>query len=252
MPGIFDKLLEIKSERGGCFMVLLDPDRVTEEDLLATAEKAEDCEVDALLVGSSLAIKGNFHEAVKKIKGATNLPVILFPGSHSQVSPYADAVLFTALLSGRNPQYLIEEQLKGAPVVKKFGLEAIPTAYLLIESGKYTSVQYMSNSLPIPSDKHDIVCAYALTAKYFGMKAVFLEAGSGAARTVPEALIAEVAAYADIPLIVGGGIRTPEEVESKIKSGASFVIVGNHFEKSGYGKLLEFARAAHIRESIEV
>ncbi len=252
MTGIFDKLLEIKAERGGGFLVLLDPDRVGENELLATAEKAEECEVDALLVGSSLAIKGNFHESVKKIKAATNLPVIIFPGAHSQISPYADAILFTALLSGRNPQYLIDEQLKGAPIIKKFGLEPIPTAYLLIESGKYTSVQYMSNTLPIPSDKHDIVCAYALTAQYFGMKAVFLEAGSGASRTVPEVLISDVVDYVDIPLIVGGGIRTPEEVEKKIMAGSSFVIVGNHFEKSGDRRLMEFARAAHIRESIKI
>ena len=243
---VFESLLQVKIEKGGGFFLLLDPDRTTPDMILMLAEAAEDSEVDAVLVGTSLMTKNNFQTTVKDVRERTSLPVIIFPGTHSQISPNADAILFTSLISGRNPTYLIDEQVKGAPLVKEYGIEPIATGYMLIESGGYSSVQYISHSMPIPSDKNDIACAHALAAQYMGMQAIFMEAGSGARQSVPLSMIESVAAYINLPIIVGGGIREPREVESKIKAGASFVVVGHHFENNNDLKALhEFAEAAH-------
>ncbi|MBN2226547.1 MAG: geranylgeranylglyceryl/heptaprenylglyceryl phosphate synthase [candidate division Zixibacteria bacterium] len=253
MP-VFQSLLQVKAERGGGFLLLIDPDRADGNTLPSLTEAARDCGVDAILVGTSLSTHGNFHRVVRQVKAHTDLPVIIFPGSHSQITPDADAILFTSLLSGRNPQFLIDEQVRGAPMIKEYGIEAIATGYLLIASGRYTSVQYMSNTLPIPSDKPDIVCAHALAAQYLGMSTVFLEAGSGAEYAVPDHVIDAVARYIDLPLIIGGGIRTPEEVDAKISAGASLVVVGDHFEKNSndLNRLREFTVAAHPTERIPV
>lgn len=250
---VFGTLIETKTRKGGGFFLLLDPDRVSRNRILELAEAAGECRVDAVLVGTSFTLSANFHRTVREIKESTTAPVIIFPGAHSQISPFADAILFTTLLSGRNPQYLIDEQVRGAPIVKEQGVEPIATGYILIESGKYTSVQYISNSMPIPSDKHDIVCAHALAAQYMGMQMIFLEAGSGARNSVPEVLIESVAEYVDIPMIVGGGIKDPEDVEKKIRAGASFVVVGHRFESGcGLDLLREFSEAAHPLQQVEV
>lgn len=243
---VFESLMETKTKRGGGFFLLLDPDRSSLGKMLSLVEAAEESGVDAILVGSSLTISSGFDKAILEIKKVSSIPVIIFPGTHSQISSHADAILFTSLISGRNPAYLIDEQVKGAPLVKEYGLEPIATGYLLIESGRVTSVQYISNTLPIPADKNDIACAHALAAKYMGMKMIFMEAGSGAERAVPESMIQAVDSYVELPIIVGGGIKEPEEVRSRITAGASFVVVGNHFEDDGdTGFLREFADAAH-------
>ena len=250
---IYDRIMRSKIERGGGFFLLLDPDRASAEDLLFLSEAAEECGVDAVLVGTSFMLNTNFHQTVKEVKSRTNLPVIIFPGSHSQISPHADAILFTSLISGRNATYLIEEQVKGAPIVKKFGIEPIPTGYMLIDSGRMTSVQYISNTRPIPSNKGDIAAAHALAAQYFGMKMIFMEAGSGAERSVPEEMIRIVSEYVDLPVITGGGVKTPEETEAKIRAGASFVVVGHRMESDNSLTLLrEFSQAAHPNERIQV
>jgi len=243
---VFKSLMQTKVEKGGGFFLLLDPDRTSIDMIISLAERAEESEVDAILIGSSLMTKTNFHSTVKEVKKHTGLPVIIFPGTHSQISPHADAILFTSLISGRNPNYLIDEQVKGAPLVREYGIEPIATGYMLIESGGYSSVQYISNSMPIPSEKNDIACAHALAAQYMGMQAIFMEAGSGARRSVPESMIESVREYINLPIIIGGGVRRPEEVESKIQAGASFVVVGHHFEENNDPELLrEFTSAAH-------
>jgi len=232
--------------KGGAFIVLIDPDRTTTGKLIELVEACGEYDVDAILVGSSFVLQSKFHRTVSEIKAHASIPVILFPGAHSQISPSADAVLFTSLISGRNPQYLIDEQMRGAPLVKEFGIEPIPTGYMLIDSGRPTSVGYMSNTIPLPCDKPDIACAHALAAEYMGMATVFLEAGSGAENPVPDEIIRSVSEYISIPVIVGGGIRNPETVEQKISAGASMVVVGNHFEQTGDFRLLdEFSRSAH-------
>ncbi|MCI0406804.1 MAG: geranylgeranylglyceryl/heptaprenylglyceryl phosphate synthase, partial [candidate division Zixibacteria bacterium] len=134
----------------------------------------------------------------------------------------------------------------GAPLVKKYGLEPIPTGYLLIESGKTTSVEYVSDTRPIPRDKPDIVCSHALAAEYFGMKLVYLEAGSGSATSVPDEVVSAVASFVTLPVIAGGGIKTPEAAAKKIRAGAKIVVAGNQFEKTDSRSFLtEFAAACH-------
>ncbi|MCK4632273.1 MAG: geranylgeranylglyceryl/heptaprenylglyceryl phosphate synthase [candidate division Zixibacteria bacterium] len=254
IPGkVYTDLLRRSDEKGGGLLLLIDPDACPESSYLQLAESAADCGVDAILVGTSFLLSSCFASAVKKIKAATSLPVILFPGSFAQVTPDADAILFTSLISGRNPNYLIDEQIKGAPLVKRFGLEAIPTAYMLIESGPQTSVQFISNTTPIPRSKNDIACAHTLAAQYMGMKLAYLEAGSGASDPVPVEMVRAVSSYVDIPVIVGGGIRTPEECAERIEAGASFVVVGNVLEKNnGLGRLRELAAATHPTETVHV
>lgn len=250
---VYTHLLDTAETKGGGLLLLIDPDATDEASYLALAEVAEDCGVDAILVGSSFTLNSNFANAVKKIKGASPLPVIIFPGSYAQVSPHADAILFSSLISGRNPSYLIDEQTKGAPLVKKFGVEPIPTGYMLIESGSLTSVQFISGTMPIPRGKTEIACAHALAAQYLGMKMVYLEAGSGASSPVPIEMISGVTEYIDIPVITGGGLRSPKDCAERIKAGASFVVIGNFLENSfDKSLLMEFADASHPNEKVIV
>lgn len=250
---VYSHLIHTAETRGGGLLLLIDPDASEESQYLSLASSAEECGADAILVGSSFTLNSNFGAAVKKIKAATSLPVIIFPGSFAQVSPHADAILFSSLISGRNPSYLIDEQIKGAPLVKKFGVEPIPTGYMLIESGSLTSVQFISGTLPIPRAKTEIACAHALAAQYLGMKMVYLEGGSGAAKPIPVEMIRGVSSYIDIPVIVGGGLCSPRDCADRIEAGASFVVIGNFVEKSFDRSLVsEFAAATHPAEKVKI
>lgn len=250
---VYEALMGVRASRGGGFLLLIDPDRSAEEDYLPVAEAAEECGVDAILAGTSFMLESNFTVAVKKIKNVTALPVLILPGSSAQLTAEADAVLFTSLLSGRNPSFLIEEQVKGAPLVKRFGLEAIPTGYLLVESGPLTSVQFASGTLPIPREKSDIACAHALAAQYLGMRLLYLEAGSGARQAVPVEMVRAVVAYVDIPVVVGGGLRTAQQCAERIEVGAAFIVVGTCMEREFSPEFLrEMAAAAHSKEAISV
>jgi putative glycerol-1-phosphate prenyltransferase len=243
---VYEYLLEAKRIRGAGFMVLLDPDRANPAGILVQAARCRDAGVDAILVGSSLMMGRSFEDAVRAAKEAVDIPVIIFPGEKSQVCEEADAILFLSLLSGRNPEYLIGQQVSSAPLVRSIGLEAISTAYLLVDSGKTTSVEFMSNTKPLPSDKPEIALAHAMAAEILGLKFIYLEAGSGAERPVPDPMIRAVSAGVHIPVIVGGGIRNPETAVKKVEAGASFVVVGNHLEDNGKDRELEaFVRAVH-------
>jgi phosphoglycerol geranylgeranyltransferase len=243
---LFDKLLKIRQDKGAGFFLLLDPDRGNSDQMITLAESAASCGVDAILAGSSLTAGADFHDRLADIKRATTLPVILFPGNSTQISRHADGILYLSLISGRNPQYLIEEQVRGAPLVKEYSLEPIPTGYMLIESDRPTSVQYVSGTMPIPRDKLDIARVHALAARYMGMKVVYLEAGSGASEPVPAEMIAAVADYGGLPVIVGGGIRSPREAEQRVLAGASFVVVGNRLEgKPAPAFVMDMADAIH-------
>jgi len=187
---------------------------------------------------------------VKEIKAHVKVPVTIFPGNANQVSRHADAILFLSLISGRNPHLLIGEQVKAAPAIKEFGLEPIPTGYMLIESGAPTSVQFMSDTQPIPRNKPDIAKAHALAAEYLGMKMVFLEAGSGAENPVPDNIVRQVKDFISIPIIVGGGIKDPNIARNKVKSGASFVVIGNFLEEDD-SLVREFADAIHINRKVK-
>jgi phosphoglycerol geranylgeranyltransferase len=247
---VYQTLLNVRDQKGAGFLVLLDPDRMNVSDIVDLARKSEQGGADGFLVGSSLLLSTRFDEAVKEIKAHVKVPVTIFPGNANQVSRHADAILFLSLISGRNPHLLIGEQVKAAPAIKEFGLEPIPTGYMLIESGAPTSVQFMSDTQPIPRNKPDIAKAHALAAEYLGMKMVFLEAGSGAENPVPDNIVREVKDFISIPIIVGGGIRDPDVAHSKVKSGASFVVIGNFLEEDD-SLVREFANAIHINRKVK-
>ncbi len=211
-------------------LCLIDPDKEI-KFLKEMVKKISDAGASAILLGGSTYGEVDFDEFVKEVKRYSEIPVIIFPSGMHHISKYADAIFFMSLLSGRNPQYLIEEQVKAAPLIKKYGLEVIPVGYILVDGGNPTSASYISHTMPIPRDKPRIAKYHALTAQYFGMKYVYLDAGSGAKYSVPEEMIKEVKEYIDIPLIVGGGIKTPEEALKKRKAGADFIVVGNIIEK---------------------
>ncbi len=243
---VYEYLMRVRETRSAGFLVLLDPDRAPYIKLAEQVKSCEDAGVDGILVGTSLMMGNGFHDAVSAISEAVSIPVIIFPGEKSQVDGDADAILFLSLLSGRNPELIIGEQVKSAPQIKAMGLEAIATAYLLIESGRMTSVEYMSNTKPIPAEKSEIALAHAVAAEIFGMKFVYLEAGSGAERPVPDEMVKTVSSGVDIPVIVGGGIRTPETVSAKVAAGASFIVVGNHLERhEHHAELVKLVKAAH-------
>lgn len=239
-------LRRVLEETGAGYFVLLDPDRMETEALVDLAHRSEEHGVDALLVGSSITLKPSFAESVAAIRERVSLPVIIFPGNAFHVVPGADAVFFLSLLSGRNAQLLVGEQVKAAPLIKSYGLEAIPVGYLLVDSGERTSVEFMSATLPIPRDKPDIAMAHALAAQYFGMRYVFMDGGSGGRMSAPTDMVRAVSGYVEIPLILGGGIRVPDEAGAAVEAGARFIVTGNVLETDGRGTLVRaFADAIH-------
>ncbi len=210
--------------------VLIDPDKLSEEQLISTSKIADDNGTDFLFVGGSLLTSDNLFRCIRTIKENSNIPVILFPGNTYQISRNADAMLFLSLISGRNPDMLIGMHVLSAPYIKLAGIETIPTGYMLIDSGKPTSVSYMSNSFPIPNDKKDIAACTAMAGEMLGLNTIFMDAGSGALQTIPEEMISFVKGSIEIPLIIGGGIRTPEKAKSVLNAGADIIVVGNLFE----------------------
>ncbi len=242
----WQKLLDIRKNRGAGYIVLIDPDKLPLEENIKLAAQAEQEDADCIFIGGSLLSVPIFDELVKQIKNAVKIPVIIFPGGVQQISRYADAILFMSVISGRNPDLLIGQHVMGAPIVKMLKLEAISTGYMLIESGKVTSAEFMSNTKPIPRDKPDIALAHALAAEYLGMKLIYLEAGSGALHPVPDEMIQAIARMCSLPIIVGGGIKTPEVAQQKVKAGASFIVTGNVLETGKRDRIIqEFAKAIH-------
>jgi phosphoglycerol geranylgeranyltransferase len=243
---IHHKLLDIVKTRGAGYLVLIDPDKGTPEALAAFAKTCEEQDADGILIGGSLLLDDRFDRVVEAVKAAVRVPVILFPGSGRQLSRHADGVLFMSLISGRNPHFLIGEQVTSAPIVRALGLEPVSMAYLLVESGETTAAEFMSGTRPLPRNKPEIAAAHALAAEYLGMKLVYLEAGSGARQSVPEILIGAVRKTVSVPVIAGGGIRTAADAAAKVKAGASFVVTGNALESSGDpGLIRAIADAVH-------
>lgn len=213
-------------------LALFDPDRIPVDNIRKSTEFVCEQGVDGILVGSSLLVSPYFDIFVATVKKNTDKPVILFPGGSHQVSSNADAIFFLSLLSGRNSEFLIGEQVKAVFLIKEYNLEVIPVGYILIESGSYTAVEYMSNTKPIPRSKSEIALAHALTGEYFGMKYIYLEAGSGADKPVPKEMVKKIKETISIPLIVGGGIRTVEDAQGIIDAGADYIVLGSIIEKS--------------------
>lgn len=240
------KLLEGLKAVRSLFFVLLDPDSGSAESVIEAGLKAAKHGADAIFLGGSFVGNPSFTQIALALKKETQAPVILFPGGCSHISPGLDAILFTSLISGRNPQFLIDEQVRGAVLVRGLRMEALPTAYLLIESGRTTAVEYISNTRPIPSDKPAIAAAHAMAAELMGMRWVYLEAGSGAQNAVPAPVVAAVRHSVDLKVIVGGGIRTPEQARERVEAGAHAIVVGNLFEKHKDEALFrDFVQAVH-------
>jgi phosphoglycerol geranylgeranyltransferase len=244
---IYNFLLQRKNQRKKTFALLIDPDKISKTEIPLFLDTCIKGNVDIILIGGSLMINSEFDQKIQGIKDlAKDLPVVIFPGGLNQISKYADAILYLSLISGRNAEYLIGNQVIAAPIIKHLNLEAIATAYLLIESGQKTSVEFMSGTSPIPRDKTDIAVAHAMAAELLGFKLLYLEAGSGAKKSVPELMIKTVCQSVKIPVMVGGGIKSPEVANDKMKAGADIIVVGNHFEKTANNNLIkEFAKAIH-------
>ena len=210
--------------------VLVDPDKLGNDELTGLTVQSQKAGVDYFFVGGSLLTSGSLNTCVKILKDNSNIPVILFPGNTYQVSHHADAILFLSLISGRNPDMLIGMHVIAAPYIKMSGLEVVPTGYMLIDSGQPTAVTYMSNSFPIPADKKDIAACTAMAGEMLGLRIIYMDAGSGAQRAVPEEMIDFVKQSVDVPVIVGGGIKTEEKLESVLTAGADIAVIGNKFE----------------------
>lgn len=229
--GIIRNLTEKKNKGKKSFAVLIDPDNVNSNILDELIELSVSAKVDYFLVGGSLVISNYLDECVQHIKQNCDLPVILFPGSPTQVSKYADALLYLSLISGRNPELLIGQHVVSAPFVKQSGLEIVPTGYIVIDGGAPTTVSYISNALPVPADKNEIAMCTAMAGEMLGMKVIYMDAGSGAKRPITESMIKIVADHIDVPLIIGGGIIHPEKAYLNCKAGADVIVVGNAIEK---------------------
>ncbi|NJM15099.1 MAG: geranylgeranylglyceryl/heptaprenylglyceryl phosphate synthase [Bacteroidales bacterium] len=213
------------------FAVLIDPGKINKQQVATTVKTAEIAEVDFYLVGGSL-VTAPIEDTIKLIKSLTHKPVVLFPGSYMQVCAAADGILFLSLVSGRNPEYLIGNHVLAAPTIRDARLEAIPTGYILIEGQATSTTEYISNTKPIPANKPDIVVATAMASEMLGHKLVYLEGGSGASSIISKLLIQEVKQHINIPLMVGGGIRSANDLDYIFRAGADIAIVGNAIEEN--------------------
>jgi len=230
------ELLRRKMSKEALHFSLVDPDEIGYGQAADFAAAASDAGTDAILIGGTVGVQGELlDETVKKIKSAVDVPVILFPGDISGISPFADAILYLSLLNSRNPYYISGVQALSAPILLRWKLEVIPTAYLITEPGGETAAGWVGDARPLPVRKPGITYAYSLSAKFIGYKFVYLEAGSGAAYPVDDRLVmaARKALGSEIPLIVGGGIRTPEVAAQKVRAGADAIVTGTALENAG-------------------
>ncbi|MDR3704940.1 MAG: geranylgeranylglyceryl/heptaprenylglyceryl phosphate synthase [Paludibacteraceae bacterium] len=237
---IYEQIQAVVAMSKKLFAVLVDPDKCTGEALCRFIELTRQAKPDFIFIGGSLTTEST-DIAIETIKENTNIPVVLFPGSASQFSPKADAMLFLSLISGRNPDFLIGQHVVSAPFIRKSGMETISTGYMLVESGSTTAVEYMSNTRAIPREKNSIAVATAIAGELLGNKLIYLEAGSGAQLPVPPQMITAVKKYISIPLVVGGGLRSMENIQDALQAGADIIVVGNVLEKDPQ-LMVEFAQ----------
>lgn len=226
--GILQKIVQQSKQGKKMFALLVDPDKFEGPETITIAAKNK---ADLILVGGSLITNGNVENCIETIKKNCSIPVLLFPGNHLQISKKADGILFLSLISGRNPDLLIGQHVLAAPQLKKSKLEILPTGYMLIESGKITSAQYMSGTMPIPRQKNDIALCTALAGEMLGLKLIYMDGGSGAEQPVSASMIKKVKNSLSIPLIIGGGINTVSKAVQACEAGADVIVVGNAAEK---------------------
>ena len=213
--------------------VLIDPDKVDDPaKLLSLINQAAESCVDFFFVGGSIITTSNLSEVVRTIKENVNIPVVLFPGSSLHIDPSADAILFLSLISGRNPDLLIGQHVQAAPILKNSRMEVMPTGYVLVNSGKTTSVAYISNTTPIPEDKFSLAACTAMAGEMLGLQLIYLDAGSGADREISQKMINTVRKSVSTPLIVGGGINNAQKALAAFEAGADLIVIGNAVEKN--------------------
>ncbi len=212
--------------------LLFDPDECQDDEKLEEKVRGlSDASVDLIFLGGSLLVGDAFERTLRRIRDNTDIPIVLFPGSPMQMSENADATLFLSLISGRNPELLIGQQVLAAPHLKRMEGDVISTGYMLVDGGRRTTASYMSGSEPIPWDKDDIAMSTAMAGELLGMSCIYMDAGSGAEHPISESMIKRVANNIDIPLIVGGGIRSPEKLHTAADAGADLLVIGSAFEE---------------------
>lgn len=231
---IIDKIMASKTNGQKMLAILIDPDKVDIEVIAFISQKINASPATHLFVGGSEVFSTKIDDLILELKKYCSLPILLFPGNPSQISVYADGILFLNLISGRNPDFLIEHQVKAAPFLKKTNLEIIPTAYMLIESGRITAVERISKTKPMSTKNIDFVIHTAQAGELMGNKLVYLEAGSGAKNSVPIEMVKKVAQQINFPLIVGGGISNILDIQKMFDAGADIVVIGTAFEKNNH------------------
>jgi phosphoglycerol geranylgeranyltransferase len=250
---IYNHLLNTIQSKGAAYLILLDPDNLPLSKVASFIRHCEKSGVDGFLIGGSLMTSGDLDSFLETVKVETSLPLIIFPGSINQISSVADAILFLSVISGRNPEHLIGKHVTASSLIKRAKIEPISTGYILVESGVTTTAIYMSGSLPVPRNKPEIAAATALAGEYLGMKFIYLEAGSGAQDSVSDEMVKAVSKECSVPIIVGGGIRTPQVARKKVENGASIIVTGNFFEDENNWHLIkDFASAVHFKLPVEV
>nr|WP_315231285.1 geranylgeranylglyceryl/heptaprenylglyceryl phosphate synthase [uncultured Flavobacterium sp.] len=230
MENLYSQIIKAKTNNQKLLAILLDPDKLVLENLDLLISKINQSPASHIFIGGSLVTTTIIDELIVKIKQNCNLPIVLFPGNPSQISDKADAILFLSLISGRNPDFLIEHQVKAAPILKQTQLEIISTGYILIESGNETAVERISKTKPLDRNNLDLALATAQAGEMLGNKLIYLEAGSGAKQVVPLEMIELVSQNIEIPLLVGGGIVDLQGIQNAYHAGADLVIIGTAFE----------------------
>lgn len=226
-----NRFLDILKNSKRKIAILIDPEKTKEQDQIdALAEKVNILKPTFLFVGGSTVTKDDLHKCIDNLKAKTDIPIILFPGSHQQISENADGILFLSLISGRNPDFLIGHQVESAHLLKEMDLEIIPTGYVLIDGGKPTAVNYISQTTPIPADQLQIASQTSIAGEMLGLKTIFLDAGSGAQQTVSKEMISAVRSAINVPLIIGGGIKSITDIDYAFEAGADLVVIGNQVE----------------------
>jgi putative glycerol-1-phosphate prenyltransferase len=248
---LHQSLQKAKDEGEKKFVVLMDPDKVKLRQMDKILDLATQAKVDYFFIGGSLIVNNMLDQLLLRIKERCDIPMILFPGNSFQLSYKADAILFLSLISGRNADLLIGNHVLAAPYLRMSPLEVLSTGYMLVDGGVATTVSYISNTQPIPANKDDVALCTAIAGEMLGLKLIYMDAGSGATKPISLSMIETVSSGLKIPLIVGGGIRTPEKALENIRAGADVIVVGNAIEKDPE-LILEMAEAIHSYKSQEV
>ena len=232
MTNLYNDILIAKKQSVKLLAILIDPDKVDMLTINVLTNKINQSPANYVFVGGSTYSGNQFDEIIVLLKTKINVPIIIFPGHYTQISSHADGLLFLNLISGRNPDYLIEQQIKSVPLIKKTNLETIATAYILVDSGTITAVARVSQTSPMPVSNPQHIVQTAQAGELMGNKLIYLEAGSGANNAIPQAIINQVSSNVEIPLIIGGGIRSLAAIKNAHNSGADLVVIGTAFEKN--------------------